>query len=67
MIYVGQAYIQSEKFKPIVQLDTNEELESEQRWSTLFANSQDALTKLAEKARQNYLAGKTEILDPDKL
>jgi hypothetical protein len=67
VIYAGQALIRSVKFKPPVRLGTNEELESEQRWSASFANSQDALTKLAEKARQNYLAGKTEILDPDKL
>jgi hypothetical protein len=66
VIYAGQAHIRSVKFKPTIQL-ANEELASEQRWAALFANSQDALTKLAEKARQNYLAGKTEILDPDKL
>lgn len=44
-----------------------EEYESERQWTTLFANSQDALVALAEKARQEYVAGKTELLDIDKL
>ncbi|WP_129628460.1 hypothetical protein [Candidatus Oscillochloris fontis] len=67
MIYAGQAHIRSVNFKPTMQLVAKEELDSEQRWSESFARSQDALMKLAERARQNYLAGKTELLDPDKL
>ena len=47
--------------------DAREELESEQRWATAFASSQAGLLKLAEQARANYLAGKTEPLDPDQL
>jgi hypothetical protein len=43
------------------------ELESEQRWDTLFAESQDALASLAEEALAEYHAGKTEPLDPDSL
>jgi hypothetical protein len=43
------------------------ELESERRWDELFAKSQDVLAKLAEEARQEYRAGLTESLDPDKL
>jgi hypothetical protein len=43
------------------------ELESERRWDELFAKSQDVLAKLAEEARQEYRAGLTEPLDPDKL
>ena len=43
------------------------ELESERRWDELFAKSQDVLAKLAEEARQEYRAGVTEPLEPDKL
>lgn len=67
MVYVGHVFIKSAEFKPVVRNMCQEELESEQRWSTLFANSQDALAKLAEKARIDYLAGNTELLDPENL
>ena len=43
------------------------ELESERRWDALFARSQNVLTKLTGEARQEYRAGLTEPLDPDKL
>lgn len=43
------------------------ELESEARWAEAFAQSQDALAKLADKALEEFKAGKTEILDPDNL
>jgi len=43
------------------------ELESERRWDDLFARSQDLLARMAEEARQEYRAGLTEPLDPDKL
>jgi hypothetical protein len=43
------------------------ELESERRWETLFARSQDVLARMAEEARQEYRSGRTEPLDPDKL
>ena len=43
------------------------ELESERRWDELFARSQDLLAKMAEEARKDYRAGRTEPLDPDKL
>ena len=43
------------------------ELESERRWDALFAQSQDLLARMAEEARQEYRAGLTEPLDPDKL
>jgi hypothetical protein len=43
------------------------ELESERRWDELFARSQDLLARLAEDARQEYRAGRTEPLDLDKL
>lgn len=43
------------------------ELESERRWDGLFARSQDVLARMAEEARQEYRAGRTEPLDLDKL
>ena len=36
-----------------------EELLSEQRWSTSFEKSQDALAKLAKEALEDFEAGKT--------
>ena len=67
MIFAGHLFVQSRNFKSVVRTESSEELESERRWVIAFANSQDALAKLAEKAHANYLAGKTEPLDPDLL
>lgn len=68
MIYAGQAFIQSSNFLPDQRSSVaEEERRIEQRWATSFAESQDALAKLAEKARQNFLIGNTELLDPDQL
>ena len=39
-----------------------EELASEKRWSESFANSQDALAKLAEEALAEHAAGRTKPL-----
>ena len=39
-----------------------EELASEQRWAESFANSQEKLTKLAEKALAEYNADRTKPL-----
>ena len=44
-----------------------EELRSEQRWSELFAHSQDMLAKMADEALAELRAGKTRPLDPDEL
>ena len=44
-----------------------EELEDELKWSAAFTGSQDALSKLADKALQERRAGDTELLDPDAL
>jgi len=44
-----------------------EELASERRWDKAFANSQDLLSRLADEALAEHRAGKTELLDPDKL
>lgn len=37
-----------------------EELKSEERWDQLFAQSQDALARLADEALEEYRQGKTE-------
>ena len=44
-----------------------EELEDEACWDKTFARTQDALAKLAAEALAEDRAGKTEVLDPDKL
>ncbi len=40
-----------------------DEMRSEQRWSTTFAGSQDALKNLAAQALAEHRAGKTRSLD----
>ena len=44
-----------------------EELESEARWDTAFANSQDVLEKLAAEVDEAEQQGSIQDLDPDKL
>ncbi len=44
-----------------------EELASERRWEETFANSADALAQLADEALAEFRAGRTQVLDPDKL
>lgn len=39
-----------------------QEMASERRWSEAFANSQDLLAKLAEKALAEHAAGRTKPL-----
>ena len=41
-----------------------EELEDERKWQTSFAQSQDALARLAEEALAEHRAGRTQPLDP---
>jgi hypothetical protein len=43
------------------------ELESDRRWDDLFARSQDVLSQLADEAHADYLAGRTEPLDPETM
>ena len=43
------------------------ELASEKRWSKLFANSQDVLATLGQKALDEHRKGKTQELDPEKI
>lgn len=44
-----------------------EELASERRWEKAFADSQDALARLADEALAEHRAGRTQELDPDAL
>ncbi len=37
------------------------------QWDAVFARSPEKLDKLAERVHAEYLAGRTEPLDPDKL
>jgi hypothetical protein len=43
------------------------ELESERRWETLFADSQQALAKLANAAVEDHEAGRSQDLIPEEL
>lgn len=42
-------------------------LTSEQRWSAMFARSQDVLAELADEALAEFRAGKTQELDLDEI
>ena len=44
-----------------------EELVSERRWDQAFAESADLLAQLADQALAEHQAGKTQILDPERL
>ncbi len=45
-----------------------EEIESDRRWDELFSRPpSEALKRMAEEALEDYRAGRTEPLDPDKL
>ena len=44
-----------------------EELEDERRWQRSFAQSPQALGRLAEEALGEHRAGLTQPLDPDRL
>ena len=43
------------------------ELRDDEHWTRQFANSQDALSKLAAEAKADLAAGRATELDPDKL
>jgi hypothetical protein len=43
------------------------EEEDDARWEASFAKSSDKLRELADQALEHYRAGRTEILDPEKL
>jgi aspartate/glutamate racemase len=42
------------------------EIETADKWDASFARSQDLLQRMAEEAMEEYRAGETEPLDPDK-
>jgi hypothetical protein len=44
-----------------------QELQTEAKWQSALNDSQPALSKLAEEALEEYRAGRTETLDPDRL
>ena len=44
-----------------------DELASERRWDAMFSASHDLLSELAADALAEDRAGKTQILDPEKL
>lgn len=44
-----------------------EELESEEKWIKLFADSQEALGRAASDIREEIQKGTIQPLDPDKL
>ncbi len=44
-----------------------EELENETKWNTKFSQSQDLLADLAAEAMEEYHAGQTKELNPEKL
>ena len=43
------------------------ELRSEKKWDKLFANSQEALSKLASEALAEHRRDQTQELNPDRL
>jgi hypothetical protein len=61
-IYIPAPVVRFIIFPPDLQ-----ELEDERRWDRSFANSQDALARLADEALAEHHAGRTEPLDPDTL
>jgi hypothetical protein len=42
-------------------------LVSERRWDQAFADSADLLAQLADQALAEHRAGKTHVLDPERL
>ncbi len=44
-----------------------DELASEKKWDSMFADSEDILGVLADEALEQHRKGKTEMLDPDTL
>ena len=44
-----------------------DELKADTQWDARLTDSIASLSKLAEEAREEYRAGRTEPLDPDRL
>lgn len=68
---LDQAFAEAKKLPPKEQDALADwliaELESERRWEKLFADSQDALSKLAAEALSEHHSGQTQELDPDQI
>ena len=66
---LAKAFREAEKLPPEEQdrlaAAILEEMESDRRWDEAFAASQDALGRLAERARQEYADGESEPLSHD--
>jgi CRISPR/Cas system-associated protein Csm6 len=66
-----QAFTQASKFSEVEQNLLAKwilaEMDSEQRWNTTFARSEDLLSQLADEALAEHKAGKTKRLEPDSL
>ena len=58
--------LSSEEQNALAQLILDE-IASEQLWEETFANSGDALSKLADEALIEHKSGRTRKLDPDML
>lgn len=57
----------SEEKQDVIAALVLKEIESEERWGTLFADSRDELAKLAEQALAEHRAGESKPLNPDRL
>ena len=44
-----------------------EEIRSEQKWNALFAESEDELAQIADAVLEDYTAGQTTPLTPERL
>ena len=44
-----------------------DEIASEQRWDKLFSDSKHLHSQLANEALEEHRAGKTKLLDPEKI
>ena len=57
----------SERLQDDIARELLEEIEWETRWDEMLAGSQDKLERLADKALQDYRAGKTKEMGFDEL
>ena len=64
---VAKARELPEEEQDAIALIVMEEIESERRWSELFAKSPDGLRKVADRAWAEHEAGGSQELDPDQL
>jgi hypothetical protein len=68
---LSQAFERASKLPDDIQdqiaLDLLEEIEWESRWDQTLADSQDKLERMAEKAAEEYRAGKTKKMGFDEL